>query len=81
MSQRSQINGVFLQGVKAFLGTFALYVLVASNLLDSTSENCLGEPNFLDDRCNGGILYECKEEVILSEVRIVHGFLLFLCLV
>lgn len=79
-SQFRQIDCILLQGIKAFLCTFAVNALVTSNLLNGSSENWFGKPSFLDDRCYGGVLYKRKEKVILSKICIMHIFLLLLCL-
>ena len=73
--QGRQIHCILRQGVETLFGIFCVDPTVATDLADSCLESSFGETGLLDNGLDAGVLDEGKEEMVLSDVRIMHGLL------
>lgn len=70
-----EIDCILGQGVEALFGISRVHPTVSADLVDGGFEGGFGETGLFNDGLNTGILDESEEEMVLSDVGVVHGLL------
>lgn len=70
-----QIDCIFRQGVETLLGILGVDPTVSTNLVDGRLESSFGEAGLLNNGLNARVFDKGKEEMVLSDVGIMHGLL------
>lgn len=73
--KRSEIDRIFIQRVETLLRRLGLHPSVTPDLLNSGLQGRFREVVLLQYACYRRVLDEGKEDVILSDVGVVHGLL------
>jgi hypothetical protein len=74
-SKRGQIDCILGQCIETLFGIFGVDPTVSPDLIDGRFESGFGETSLLDDGLDARVFNESEEEMVLSDVRIVHGLL------
>ena len=69
-----QILRVFTECIETLFCVLAVDVPVTTELVDGSLESSLSETGFLQNRLYRRVFDNCGKEVVLRNVRIVHGF-------
>ena len=70
-----QIDCILGQGVEALFGILCVHPTISADLIDGSLEDGFGKTGLFYNGLNTGIFNESEEEMVLSDVGVVHSLL------